>query len=269
MITFLPLSDFIAIARLLDNKRLVSQRVEARFILRCVRNVDGRYSRFQNAGYVRMWLGYAEALAVYYNAVFDEFVARGFSEGISKRDTSVQGLGQGDVAMPGWLGDERLHSTHRAALLFKDPSHYGTFGWTEQPVVQYLWPRRCQDGSWELIPPATGESQPSAKMRAKLLRRSQRWGREFQIAGASTRRRGRKASPAREIAKQLIDLDGDAGSAAEDALPKLQPSTPLTCSLAGLAQVRKASASLAVSEEKTRKRRFSSLQHGPKDAICL
>lgn len=172
MITFLPLPDFVAVAKLLDDKRLGSQRVEARFILRCVRNVDGKYRRFQNTGYVRMWIGHADALAVYYNIMNEEWLRRGFQEGISKAEGHVAGLGQADVPAPGWLGDDRLHSTHRAALLLKDPTHYGCLGWTEPPEVQYLWPKRRADGAWELLPPAGGKSQPSARRRAEALEAS-------------------------------------------------------------------------------------------------
>ncbi|CAK0800583.1 unnamed protein product, partial [Prorocentrum cordatum] len=99
MITFLPLPDFAAVARLLDDRRLGSQRVEARFILRCVRNAGGRYARFQNTGYVRMWVGHEDALAVYYNTVSEEWLRRGFREGVSKAED--QGPVRGDIHKPG------------------------------------------------------------------------------------------------------------------------------------------------------------------------
>jgi hypothetical protein len=48
---------------------------------------------------------------------------------------------------PPWLGNESLHSSHRAALLYKDYSWYSKFGWSEQPAVPdkkgrlpYYWP---------------------------------------------------------------------------------------------------------------------------------
>lgn len=165
MITFLPVPDFQEVAQLLDNKRLGAQRVEARFILRCVRNVGGRYIRFLNTGYVRMWVGFVEALAIYYNAIHAEWLRRGFKEGISKVEQGVAGLEQGDVDLPEWLGDQRLHATHRAALLCKDADHYGRFGWTEVPQVEYLWPQRRDDGGWDLVAPVGGKSQPSAAKR--------------------------------------------------------------------------------------------------------
>jgi hypothetical protein len=49
--------------------------------------------------------------------------------------------------LPPWFGNERLHSSHRAALLYKNPEWYGRFGWKEKPAVPdakgrlpYYWP---------------------------------------------------------------------------------------------------------------------------------
>jgi hypothetical protein len=42
--------------------------------------------------------------------------------------------------MPSWLGDERVHSSHRSNLLRKRPEHYGLLGWTEGPDMPYHWP---------------------------------------------------------------------------------------------------------------------------------
>eukprot|EP00931_Biecheleriopsis_adriatica_P091925 TRINITY_DN65771_c0_g1_i1.p1 TRINITY_DN65771_c0_g1~~TRINITY_DN65771_c0_g1_i1.p1 ORF type:complete len:291 (+),score=42.49 TRINITY_DN65771_c0_g1_i1:234-1106(+) len=175
MITFLPLSCFASVARLLDDKRLGSQRVEALFILRCVRNADGRYQRFQRAGYCRMWIGYEQALAVYYNVMVDEWNRRGYKTDLAGFDMTVQNKGQADVPLPAWLGEDRLHATHRAALLFKDPAHYGSLGWSEQPCVQYLWPLRLEDGSWDLVPPRTGQSRPLAKKREEQRAKRTHW----------------------------------------------------------------------------------------------
>lgn len=198
MITFLPVTSFVAVARLLDNKRLNSQRVEALFILRCVRNLDGKYARFQNAGFTRMWIGYADALAVYYNLMCEEWLQRGFSLGVSELDASAVGRNQGDVPMPGWLGDNRLHATHRAALLYKDPKHYENFGWTETPVVQYLWPLRLDDGSWDLVPPQSGVSMTLAKRREEIRARSGHW---------MSRRRQNKVGHFRQDRGAHVQLD--------------------------------------------------------------
>ena len=44
------------------------------------------------------------------------------------------------VVMPSWLGRGDFHASHRAALLAKDPDWYGQLGWSEPPVVAYVWP---------------------------------------------------------------------------------------------------------------------------------
>ena len=40
---------------------------------------------------------------------------------------------------PTWLGDNRVHSSHRANLLRKDPEHYNKYKWTEDPSIPYYW----------------------------------------------------------------------------------------------------------------------------------
>lgn len=41
---------------------------------------------------------------------------------------------------PSWLGDPKLHASHRSNLLRKDPIHYGKFGWEEPATMEYVWP---------------------------------------------------------------------------------------------------------------------------------
>jgi hypothetical protein len=38
------------------------------------------------------------------------------------------------------MGHHDFHSSHRAALLYKDFEWYSQFGWCEQPQLHYLWP---------------------------------------------------------------------------------------------------------------------------------
>jgi len=149
MITFLPVADFDASARMLDTRRLGNQRVEARMILRWLRN-PLRYARQQAAGYTAMWRGHEDALAAYYNACCEEWARRGKAN----IECTPEALPAGGVALPPWLGDERLHATHRAALMFKEPDHYAQFGWNDEPQVAYLWPRpveRKEAGAGEAV----------------------------------------------------------------------------------------------------------------------
>jgi hypothetical protein len=81
-----------------------------------------------------MWRGYDPALSAYFNAVVKEWVARGYVNNLELFPVD------GSVEMPPWMGDERLHSSHRGALLVKDPVWYGQFGWGEKPQIDYFWP---------------------------------------------------------------------------------------------------------------------------------
>ena len=53
------------------------------------------------------------------------------------------------VKLPPWLGDDKLHQTHRSALLYKLSNHYEQYGWADEisdPKVDYLWPRPLVEG---------------------------------------------------------------------------------------------------------------------------
>lgn len=152
MITFLPTSDFKQSVSMLDSKRLGNQRVEARMILRWLRNPVS-YPRHQTAGYTVMWKGYEDALCLYYNACLDEFARRGGQNIVCQPEPVPD-----DVKMPPWLNDDELHKTHRSALLYKLPEHYKQYGWGKEisdPKVDYLWPRPIDGGKlddYELCP---------------------------------------------------------------------------------------------------------------------
>jgi hypothetical protein len=129
MQTFLPYADFDATARCLDDRRLGKQRVEAMQILNVL---DGRTRGWRNHPAVLMWRGYEDALRLYMNACINEWVRRGRRNNMSLANIT-------EATMPHWLGDERVHSAYRAMLRRKDPSHYGTFNWTDE-ADDYFWP---------------------------------------------------------------------------------------------------------------------------------
>ncbi|KAL7551673.1 hypothetical protein ACHAWF_017312 [Thalassiosira exigua] len=154
MITFLPSPDFTTSASMLDSKRLGNQRVEARMILRWLRDPQG-YPRHQNAGYTSMWRGYELALCLYYNACCEEWARRGGKNIVCQPEMVTLT----EVRWPPWLGDEDLHRTHRSALLHKLPGHYEQYGWRDEindPKVDYLWPILVEggkdNGEYELRP---------------------------------------------------------------------------------------------------------------------
>jgi hypothetical protein len=185
MITFLPTPDFAQSAAMLDSKRLGNQRVEARMILRWLRD-PGAYPRHQNAGYTIMWRGYEGALCLYYNACCEEWARRGGRnvvcqpEAIPSHGGGGGGGGGAGLLLPPWLGDEAFHRTHRSALLHKLPGHYEKFGWGEEipfPEVNYLWPRPVEGrtGEYELRPAGywkVGKIPPTSKERSRTTRRA-------------------------------------------------------------------------------------------------
>ena len=146
MQTFLPYQNFIESAECLDRKRLSKQRVETWQILR---TLLGYSEGWKNHPAVRMWKGYEIALCFYGFAVCDEWIFRGYKDRLREKFLSIL-YGEskekrlqnfdGSLVFPPWLGDEAFHSSHRAALLAKDPDWYSQFGWTEEPKIDYVWP---------------------------------------------------------------------------------------------------------------------------------
>lgn len=130
MQTFLPYPSVIRSAACLDWRRLGNQRNEASIILRAL--VDGT-DAWQHHPVTNMWRGYENALIVYRNSIIKEWVRRGYKN-------SLPLLPHGKVVAPPWYGDNRLHSSHRAALLRKDPEYYGRYGWREDPNMPAWYP---------------------------------------------------------------------------------------------------------------------------------
>ena len=127
MITFLPFADFVASAVCLDRARLGKQRVETRQILFAL---AGFTTAWVNHPAVRMWSGYEKALSNYGHAIVSQWMLRGYN-------ASFQFALYDSPPTPPWLGDERLHLSHRSNLFRKDPVHYAAFACDSLP---YFWP---------------------------------------------------------------------------------------------------------------------------------
>ncbi|GAA3670378.1 MSMEG_6728 family protein [Nonomuraea antimicrobica] len=150
MQTFLPYPDFTATAAVLDPLRLGKQRVETLQILRAL-TVPGYGWRHHPV--VKMWAGYEEALVRYGLEVCHRWCAIGRSDtcagtmtGELARHRGTPGVrAQPELAaageLPPWLGDEKLHLSHRSALLRKDPGHYRPIFGDEPDDLDYVWPR--------------------------------------------------------------------------------------------------------------------------------
>lgn len=147
MQTFLPYPSFLQSAQCLDRLRLGKQRVEAKQILETLVEVamfpDAKRAWAHHPA-VRMWAGYEGALVDYGVEMCAEWRRRGYHDALlgffSMYQTAMHGRDN-----PPWLGDERLHSSHRAALLAKDVEHYSQFKWEEEPVINYWWPTKQEE----------------------------------------------------------------------------------------------------------------------------
>ncbi len=161
MQTFLAYKSFEESAKVLDNKRLGKQRVECLQLLKalkqgqhCMYNLaekkylygnvvsaDGyqiRSTPWYNHTATQMWVKYPAALISYGMAICYEWTKRGFKDTCGDKISHYYEIFQ-VYETPKWLGDERLHSSHRAALLAKNNSWYSQFGWKEIPEINYFW----------------------------------------------------------------------------------------------------------------------------------
>ena len=125
MQNFLPYPDFKETAKCLDWRRLGNQRNETNTIIK---------GGWPNHPAAKMWVGFHDSLKLYFNTIVEEWVNRGYMNFMPLYEVPDK------VELPWWLGDERLHSSHRAALLYKLPEHYNKFGWKEEPSLNYWWP---------------------------------------------------------------------------------------------------------------------------------
>tara|TARA_R110000787_G_scaffold246295_1_gene352038 strand:+ start:102 stop:527 length:426 start_codon:yes stop_codon:yes gene_type:complete len=137
MQTFLPHKSFEKSAQVLDYRRLGKQRVEALQIFNALSGIPTKsgksYTGWLNHPAVIMWKGYEEALLLYKNKMIEEWILRGYNN-------TMDMIGVSDkIDMPGWLGDDRLHSSHRSNLLRKDYKFYSQYKWKEPDDMEYYW----------------------------------------------------------------------------------------------------------------------------------
>lgn len=140
MQTFLPYSNFKLCASVLDYRRLNKQRLETKQILLALR--DPEYG-WQNHPAVTMWRGYEDVLIMYGIAVCEEWINRGYNDNVDLLNWFKNQQIHNFALAPKWLGNPRLHSSHRATLLAKDYNWYSRFNWREQPVINYYWPNNA------------------------------------------------------------------------------------------------------------------------------
>lgn len=142
MQTFLPFSCFQKSLDALDYRRLGKQRVETKQLLLAL---DGATKGWVNHPAAKMWRGYETALAQYGLISCQIWRARGYKDSLLEFFASrLTQAGQ----MPPWLGDEKLHASHRSNLRRKDAVFYSQF--SEPADMPYQWPVLLDDGTYIL-----------------------------------------------------------------------------------------------------------------------
>lgn len=123
MQTLLPYADFSLTAKVLDNNRLSHQVIND-----CTKLYDCEGPLIKHPTFL-MWQGYLYAFCMYAYTLACELHSRRvlipqhgqrWVEYWEKERDNFE-----DISVPPWLGDERVHKSHRQNLLRKDWEHYG------------------------------------------------------------------------------------------------------------------------------------------------
>lgn len=143
MQTFLPYADFEQCAKVLDWKRLGKQRVETLQVLNSLLLPNKGWKQHPAS---KMWQNHILQLLDYQTAICNEWTSRGYRDTCLDKSKQLVALSIDKVMQlqdknaPWWLGDERLHSSHRSNLLRKDKVYYNQFNWSEPDDIPYFWP---------------------------------------------------------------------------------------------------------------------------------
>ena len=137
MQTFLLYSDITESFRVLDNKRLGKQRVEAYQIISALTGrpkLNGKpYSGWLNHPCCILWKNHVPMLKLYYNESIKEWINRGFNNTMKFEEINES------ILFPDWWGDDKFHNSHKSNLLRKDPVYYSQFNWGVDPTEPYVW----------------------------------------------------------------------------------------------------------------------------------
>ena len=133
MQTFLPYPNFVESARVLDDRRLGKQRLEAAQILKVL---AGESEGWKNHPAVKMWAGYEEALMLYHDTIITEWILRGFKNTMPTFKPRWEGMPK----TPPWFGNSDFHKSHRSNLLRKNCKHYGKYFMDVPDNLPYVWP---------------------------------------------------------------------------------------------------------------------------------
>lgn len=148
MQTFLPYADFWRSAEVLDYRRLGKQRVEVKQIVNTLLDNSSGVS-WKNHPTVLMWKGHEHSLLQYGIVICMAWRLRGYRDSLEP-ELQDRLAKIPETPPPSWLGYEAFHSSHRAALLFKNYDWYSQFNWTEIPGLNYIWPTKIDQNMFRV-----------------------------------------------------------------------------------------------------------------------
>ena len=106
-----------------------------------------------------MWEGYETALKLYVNTMILEWKSRGYNNTMKLYDIDTS-----DLKYPEWLGNEKIHKSHRMNLLRKDFKFYSPL-WPQEAIEHaneidsypYYWPT---SNGWYISTPDRSGTRP-------------------------------------------------------------------------------------------------------------
>ena len=165
MQTFVPVSDsYAASVAVLDRSRLGKQRVETLQLITAITGLAFPNAREIAAGHepgrifdrgpkrawqrhpaALMWSQDVFGLVCYQRATCAEWANRGHKDTcLEKTEALLDEFSQRRTfslsEWPNWWGDERVHDSHKANLVRKDPGLYGPMWYDVEPAEGYFWP---------------------------------------------------------------------------------------------------------------------------------
>lgn len=127
-------------AKILDDKRLGKQRVEAYQIIQVL---QGETKGWKNHPAVKSWKGYIPALMYYYNIMVREWKRRGKENNMKLYDLSDVK----EIRLPYWTSCQKVLDSHKARLIQKEPTYYSSRLETSKESLKYgyIWPSKWTD----------------------------------------------------------------------------------------------------------------------------
>lgn len=166
--TFLVHANYDVSAKMLDNRRLGKQRVEAHMIITTLASEtdkiknDGKKTWINHPA-TQSWKGHVDSLKLYFNAVVREWVNRGYKNNYTYFDVKAD-----SCINPPWTRNPKIHYSMMAQLIQKEPSYYNSENLrnkiptellnyflsmpTEYTQYGYIWPCKWTSDELDRLP---------------------------------------------------------------------------------------------------------------------